>query len=75
MGGRGQDGSREARKDKAPGQRVKEKKGRRRVEDIGLIREEREWEKRANAERQRERGMMLFCQCFPVGTRLLVKKS
>lgn len=26
-------------------------------------------------DRDRERGMMLFCQCFPVGTRLLVKKS
>ncbi len=26
-------------------------------------------------DRDRERGMMLFCQCFPVGARLLVKKS
>lgn len=34
----------------------------------------REREDRERGDR-REGGMMLFCQCFPVGTRLLVKKS
>lgn len=39
------------------------------------------WKEKEEGREDRERGdrrgggMMLFCQCFPVGTRLLVKKS
>lgn len=51
-------------------------RGRQRQRDTGLIREEREWMKRASGGRQRgEGGVMLFCQGVPVGNLLLVKMS
>lgn len=45
-----------------------------RQRDTRLIREERGWMKRAGCGRERE-GMMLFCQCVPVGNLVLVKMS